>query len=181
MQILLTGRIALANGISLVAAVLMALSSVVRSRRAIFLCQCGESVVLAVSQLILGQTVGAISLLIGAARNLLIAEGRFGRRALCLFLLFAFGAFATGIFTSGETPVLFALLPLIATVELTLVGYAAKEELSVKLGLLGTLLIWAIYGFLILDFATAFSNTAVFAIDSVVVVRLIREKRRFNA
>lgn len=164
-----------ANAISLLAALCLGASCIASHPKRIFLFQFSECVLLAGSQLLFGRPIGAMTLLIGAVRNLLVAYRRYNKGLMWAFVLISvcFPLLGEGMRADVYTRAV-DLLPVLATVQFTVFSYYAASESRIKLSILATLLLWTVYAFLIGDLATAISNAVLFVLDLVVLIRLAR-------
>ena len=160
----MSGRFLFANALSLVAALFMCLAAVAGRRRLVYFYQSADCVFLLLAQLIFGYPSSALMLGLGAVRNLLVSRSRYSFRLMTVFLILtvALSAASGGIFS-------LSVLPLFATVLMTLAPIYAVGILSTKLFLMTTQLIWVIYSVLIFDIATAVSNSvaALLALASI--------------
>ncbi len=116
------------------------------------------------SQLVFGQFAGAAAMGIGALRNLFAYRGRYSLKLMlvCLVLTGAFGLFLNGQGLPGMIPVAASLL-------LTLSAYLFSDVIKLRLVLIATLAMWVIYALLIFDIVTALTNAAALVINVVIL------------
>ena len=165
-------RILIGNCFSFAASVFMSLAAYTEGKRRMLIYQTVECVLLAVAQVIFGIPSGAAVLMLGALRNILMLRGNFG---FGMMLCFSALAVIMGMLTN--TSGLLGVIPIIATLVLTVGLYAAKASRAVKLVVLLNLLIWSVYSFIISDFATGISNGASALICLVTLIVPVRERK----
>lgn len=148
--------VASANFLSALAAFFMSLGVLSRTKRGVFICQLFDSLTLGVSQVLLSSFTGAVSLAVGVVRNFVILAGKF---TLPIMLVFCFLTVGLGlIFNTGG---LFGLIPIIATLVLTVGSYYAEDEREIKFVAMMNLFLWSYYSFMIADYVTGITNLAV--------------------
>lgn len=150
------GLLIIGNGISFVAAIFMVASCVVKRKRTIFLCQFLECALLAVASVFFGSLAGMATLVLSAIRNLLVANDRYTKPMMTVFLILTIVA---GVL--ANTRGLVGLLPVFATVEYTICCHYIVGEKATKCSIFVNVLLWVIYSFLICDLSTAVSDTIV--------------------
>lgn len=138
-------QILLGNAISLVAAFIAA-SCCVHDTRKVYFLQIGANLALALSSVVLGAWSGLVTLLLSSLRMLLILYNKYDRRQMIVFCVLTV---AVGLWVNARG--LIGLLPILATVQLTVQSYLAHDLYSVKRSITLNLLFWAIYCTLILD------------------------------
>ena len=146
-------RIIGANIISSIGAVFLCLATLEKDVKKIYLFQAFECLALFLSQAILGQIAGALSMLFGIARNLLIVKNKYSMPYALTF--FALTALFGIKFNTGGTV---GLIPVIAALIYILTSKIARNVVFVKFALLLNLVLWVIYSFLIKDYVTFFVN-----------------------
>ena len=152
-------RILIGNALSLTAAIFMSLASASSQRRLIFLFQMLDCLFLAVAQLFFGVPSGAVALFIGVIRNTVILKGLYTGPVM---LIFALSTLTLGI--AINTSGILGIIPVIATLVLTVGSYACCSRVALKFTMLVNLMLWASYSYFISDYATAFANSVSAAI-----------------
>lgn len=147
----------------------MAASCLVKNHRSIFICQFLECLLLSVASVFFGSLAGTAVLALSALRNLLVATKKYTKPVMCLFLLLTALA---GVVVNTKGFV--GLLPVIATVEYTVCCYYIKGLKATRYSIFINVAIWVVYSFLILDFSTALTDSAVLFIDAAAIVKLHR-------
>lgn len=162
-------RIIIGNCLSIVAAVFMSLAAMVSGRRRVFIFQTFDCIFLGTAQLVFGIPSGAISLFVGAARNITAV---FTRYNLCTMLLFSCAILILGI--ASNTAGLLGLVPVLASLILTVGIFFARSRLALKLVLLVNLSLWSSYSFFVYDITTGITNlvSAIICLASLVVLLL---------
>lgn len=162
-------QILLGNAISLVAAAFVAASCCVHDTRKVYLLQIGANLALALSSVVLGAWSGLVTLLLSSLRMLLILYNKYNRRQMIVFCVLTV---AVGLWVN--TRGLIGLLPIVATVQLTVQSYLAHDLYSVKLSITLNLLFGAIYCALILDFVSGVCDLINFILGVVALCRMRR-------
>ena len=160
-------QILLGNAISLVAAAFIAASCCVHDTRKVYLLQIGANLVLALSSVVLGAWSGLVTLLLSSLRMLLILYNKYDRRQMIVFCVLTV---AVGLWVNTRGRI--GLLPILATVQLTVQSYFAHDLYSVKLSITLNLLFWAIYCTLILDFVSGVCDLINFILGVVALCRM---------
>ncbi len=106
---------------------------------------------------------------IGAARNLFAYKEKYspGVMAVCLALTGAFGLALNGRGLLG-------IIPVAASLFLTIAAYLFSDVIRLRLSLIVNLSMWIVYALLILDIATALTNTAALVINAVILRKELR-------
>ncbi len=141
-------RIIIGNLISFSASLFLIASCIIREPKKVFVLQTFENIVLSISSAVLGSYAGISTLLIAAVKNALVAMGRF---TFGLMVLFCIVLTVVGLMVNNRG--LIGLIPIFATVSLTVCNYYTRDILAIKWSLLLNIALWSIYGFLIWDFA----------------------------
>lgn len=165
-------RIIIGNIISLVAALFLAASCLVKNKRGIFLCQFMECVLLAISSVFFGSLAGTTTLLLSAVRNLIVARERYTKQMMYIFLVLTIVA---GILANSRG--LLGLMPVIATVEYTICCYYITGIKAIRCSIFVNMAIWIVYSFLILDFSTAISDSIILIVDLAAIVKMHRSEK----
>lgn len=150
------------NGISLVAALFLAASCCVKERRRVFLLQTANCLLLAAASWFFGSYAGITTLLVSAARNYVVAKGKYTKPVMAGFLALTV---ILGIWVNNRGWI--GLLPVAATVQYTLCCHFFTSVKGTRGSIWVNELLWVFYSCLILNFATAFSDLAVLLVDSV--------------
>ena len=124
------GLLIIGNGISFVAAIFMVASCVVKRKRTIFLCPFLECALLTVASVFFGALAGMTTLVLSAIRNLLVANDRYTKSMMIVFLILTIVA---GIL--ANTRGLVGLLPVFTTVEYTICCHYIVGEKATKCNL----------------------------------------------
>ena len=141
-------RIIIGNLISFSSSLFLIASCIIREPKKVFVLQTMENIVLSVSSAVLGSYAGISTLLIAAVKNALVAMGRF---SFGLMIIFCIVLTAVGLMINNRG--IIGLIPIFATVSLTVCNYYTKDILAIKWSLLINIALWSVYGFLIYDFA----------------------------
>lgn len=164
--------IVIGNIISFFAALFMIASCIVKGKRATFFCQFLECSLLAVASIFFGSFAGVTTLVLSAARNLVVAKDRYTKPLMYLFLVLTI---VLGMLANTRGPIGF--LPVVATVEYTVCCHYITGEKATKCSIFANILIWVVYSFLISDFSTAISDSIVLVVDAVAIVRMSLRER----
>lgn len=148
--------ILIGNLISALASVFLAISCVVNDKRKAYFCQLMESVFLVLSSVFFLAWVRLITQAMAVGRNYLVMNDKFTVR-----LMWAFTIVGTAIGLAVNTEGWLGLMPIAATIQLTLCNYYCRSLKATKWGFLVNVLIWGTYSFLILDFAYGAANVAI--------------------
>ena len=153
-------RILTGNVISLVATLFLFLGGIARGRREIYFFQFLECVFLIISQLVFFQIAGAISMCFSALRNHLASKEKF--RLPHLVAVFFASAILGLLFNTGGAV---GIIPVIASLFLTLAAYFLKSATSVRIAVIINLTAWVVYSIMIRDYVTAVSNLVAIVIN----------------
>lgn len=166
-------RILIGNLISVLASFALLAGCLMKSPKKVYAMQVAENLILCVSSAFLGSWSGISTLLISTARNALLVKGRFDRRMMILFSVLVT---VCGVWVNNRGVV--GLLPVLATVILTVCNYYAREICAIKWSLIGNLALWAVYFFAITDIASGVTQIVVLAATLVSICRLKGAKSR---
>ena len=158
-------RILIGNVISLVATAFLFLGGIARGRREIYFFQFLECVFLIISQLVFLQIAGAVSMCFSAVRNHLAAREKYTPLALALIFV---ATAALGILLNRSGTV--GLIPVGASLLLTLCAYFLKSALAVRCAVMISLAMWVVYSIIIRDYVTAVSNLVAIVINIYTLV-----------
>ena len=163
--------ILIGNLISAAASVFLGLSCCVNDRRRAYFYQVLESALLVVSSVFFLAWVRLITQALAVERNLLVMKNRFTGRMTVLFSILA-----VGIGLAVNTEGLLGLMPIAATVQLTLCNYYCTSIRATKLGFLANVVLWGVYSFWILDFASGAAQVVIGVISLVSLRKLARRE-----
>lgn len=166
-------NILIGNIISAVASVFLAVSCVVNDKRKAYFCQLMESLFLVISSVFFFAWVRLITQALAVARNYLVMNEKFTAR-----LMWAFTIVGTMIGLIINTEGWLGLMPIVATIQLTLCNYYCRSLKATKWGFLVNVLIWGTYSFLILDFAYGAANAAIAIAGFVSLWKLYQEEKK---
>lgn len=113
--------------------------------------------------------VGIIYLILSLIRNILVYTKHFREWHAYLFSVLVV---AVGLMVNNRG--FLGLLPLIATVELTLANYYARRVVFIKASLWINTVIWMIYSYLIFDFAAGIMQTVISVLGLISLLQCIR-------
>ncbi len=164
--------IILGNCISLGASLCLAASCWAKSKKTAYLLQGAESSVLCLSYLVFQAWAGLITQALSVLRNLMVAKGKFSVRWMVLFTALAV---ALGIAVNDRG--LIGLLPVAATVQLTLCSHFCQTLKQVKLSFLVNAFQWLVFSFCIGDYVNTCTQVVVMTLCVVSLVRLQRAAR----
>ena len=159
----------LGNAISLVAAAFIAASCCVHDTRKVSLLQIGANLVLALSSVVLGAWSGLVTLLLSSLRMLLILYNTYNRWQMIVFCVLTV---AVGLWVN--TRGLLGLLPIVATVQLTVQSYLAHDLYSVKRSIARNLLFGAICCAFLLDIVSGVCDLINFILGVAALCRMRR-------
>ena len=160
------------NLISLAASVFLAMSFCASSREKAYYLQATESGLLCLSSVFFFSWAGLSTQVLSVFRNLLVAKGKLTGRLTALFTVLVV---ILGLAVNNRG--LLGLLPVAATVQLTLCNYYLRGMKGTKAAFLINALLWIVYSFSIQDLASGASAAVVFCIGAVSLYRLCRRER----
>lgn len=152
----MTNRILLGNLISFMASLALTAGCLSKDPKKVYILQVAENLILCVSSMCFGSWSGISTLLVSTARNMLLVKGRFDKRMMYLFIVLVT---VCGLWVNNRG--IIGLLPVLATVILTICNYYAKDILAIKWSLLVNLVLWAIYFFFILDMISGVTQVVI--------------------
>lgn len=159
-------NILIGNIISFAAAIFLAVSCVVKSRKQIFILQFMNCAVLAVASYFFGSYAAITTLVLCCIRNIFIMKDKFSVPVMTVILILVI---ACGVLTNNRG--LIGLLPVIATVEYTICCHYITDVGKTRISILVNEAIWIIYSFLVLDFSTAITDIIVVTVDIVSIAK----------
>lgn len=168
-------RIIIGNMISFLASIALTAGCLMKDPKKVYGMQVTENVILIVSSACFGSWSGISTLLVSTVRNILLVKGMFDKRMMYLFMILV-----TGCGLAVNNKGLIGLLPVLATVILTVCNYYAREIMAIKWSLFINIVLWAIYFFAILDVVSGITQVviAVVTIASIFQLRLERKKTK---
>lgn len=161
--------ILIGNILSFIAALFLLLSSVFKRKDKIFIFQFFECAALAVASFFFGSYAGISTLLLSAVRNVLIAKNKFTKGLMYVFLVLTA---AFGLITNNRG--ILGLMPVIATVQITLCGCLLDGIIETKLSIAANTAIWVVYSFIIRDYSTAVTDSVVLAFAVFSAIKSIK-------
>ena len=163
----------LGNCISLGASICLAASCCAKSRESAYRLQAAESGVLCVSYLVFNAWAGLITQALSVIRNLLVVRGKYTARLMVVFTVLAV---ALGVAVNDRG--LIGLLPVAATVQLTLCNHFCRTMVQVKLSFLVNAFQWLAFSFCIGDYVNTCTQVVVMTLCVVSLVRLNRKEKQ---
>lgn len=165
--------IILGNMISLGASVCLAASCCAKNKKSAYGLQAAESAVLCGSYLVFSAWAGLVTQVLSVLRNLLVMRGKFSVRWMVFFTALAV---ALGVTVNNRG--LIGLLPVAATVQLTLCNHFCRTLKQVKISFLVNAIQWLTFSFCIGDYVNAATQVAVMALCAVSLARMTRRERK---
>ena len=163
-------NILIGNIISFAAAIFLAVSCVVKSRKQIFILQFMNCAVLAVASYFFGSSAAITTLALCCIRNIFIMKDKFSVPVMTVILILVI---ACGILTNNRG--IIGLLPVIATVEYTICCHYITDVDKTRISILVNEAIWIIYSFLVLDFSTAITDIIVVTVDIAAITKTAKQ------
>ena len=165
-------RILLGNLISFLASLALTAGCLMKDPKKVYCMQVTENLILVVSSACFGSWSGISTLLVSTVRNMLLVKGRFDKRMMYLFIVLVTGC---GLAVNNRGVI--GLLPVLATVILTICNYYAREILAIKWSLFVNIVLWAVYFFAILDVISGITQVviAVVTLASIWQMRVAAE------
>ena len=161
------------NCISAVASVFLAISNCAQSQKKIYLFQLLETATFCLSSVFFASWAGLSTLLVSLVRNILVVKNRLRKWHVYLFAVLVV---LIGLYINNRG--VLGLLPIAATVEITFANYYAKSVPLIKVSVLFNTILWAVYSFLIWDFAAGISETLISILGAVSLVQYMRQLKR---
>lgn len=166
-------NILIGNAISFVAAIFMVVSCCINDQKKAYFCQMMNCAIACVAAVFFGSWAGLSTLIISTIRNYLVMKGKYTKKLMYLFTPMVF---VVGLIVNNRG--LVGLLPPLATVQLSICNYYVKSMLATKLSFFVNNLVWALYGFLIMDFSSGLSDGVICLTGLVSIFHLMAEERR---
>lgn len=163
----------LGNLISLAASVCLAASCCARNKTSAYRLQAAESGVLCGSYLVFNAWAGLVTQILSVIRNLLVVRGKFSVKWMILFT-----GLAVVLGTAVNDRGLIGLLPVAATVQLTLCNHFCRTIWQVKASFLVNAFQWLAFSFCIGDYVNTCTQVVVMTLCVVSMARLRREEKR---
>ena len=163
----------LGNLISLGASVCLAASCCAKNKKNAYRLQAAESAVLCGSYLVFSAWAGLVTQVLSVLRNLLVVRGRFSVRWMVLFT-----ALAVVLGVAVNDRGLIGLLPVAATVQLTLCNHFCQSLRQVKISFLVNAFQWLTFSFCIGDYVNACTQVVVMTLCVISLVRLGRKEKQ---
>ena len=167
-------RILLGNLISFLASMALTAGCLMKDPKKVYGMQVTENLILVASSACFGSWSGISTLLVSTARNILLVKGRFDKRMMYLFIVLVT---ICGIAVNNKGMI--GLLPVLATVILTICNYYAREILAIKWSLFVNIMLWAIYFFAIWDVISGVTQVVI-AVITLASIHQIKQRRIRN-
>ena len=165
-------NIVIGNLISLLASVFLALSCIAKDRDRVYLFQFAESAILTVSAIFFGSWAGLTTLFLSMTRNFLVWRRLFKKWHVPVMAVLVIAA---GLTVNNRGWL--GIIPIAATVELTIANYYASRLIAIKTALLFNTSAWVVYSYLIRDYVSAVSSTAIVILTAISIGLLLRDRR----
>lgn len=162
-------RILLGNLISFLASLALTAGCLMKDPKKVYVMQVTENLILVASSVCFGSWSGISTLLVSTVRNILLVKGHFEKRMMYLFIVLVT---VCGLAVNNKGVI--GLLPVLATVILTVCNYYAREIVAIKWSLFVNLVLWAAYFFMIFDVISGITQVviAVVTLGSIWQIRL---------
>lgn len=149
-------RILLGNLISFLASLALTAGCLMKDPKKVYAMQVAENLILVASSVCFGSWSGISTLLVSTARNILLVKGRFDKRMMYVFIVLV-----TGCGLAVNNKGLIGLLPVLATVILTVCNFYAREIRAIKWSLFVNIILWAVYFFAIRDVISGITQVVI--------------------
>ena len=159
--------------ISLGASVCLAASCCAKNKKSAYRLQAAESAVLCGSYLVFSAWAGLVTQVLSVLRNLLVIRGKFSVKWMVFFT-----ALAVVLGVAVNDRGLIGLLPVAATVQLTLCNHFCRTLKQVKISFLVNAFQWLTFSFCIGDYVNAATQVVVMALCVASLVRMTRRERK---
>ena len=167
---MLMKNIIIGNILAIVANILLAVSCCANSPKKVYGIQIIENIVLAVADAFLGSFSGISTLLICSVRNFLLVKEKFNKKCMVITSL---AVLFVGLYVNNRGFI--GLLPISATIILTVCTYYAKQLFAIKAALLLNITLWMIHDIAVYDFASVIFG---FATAIVCIISMIKAKKQ---
>ena len=165
-------RILIGNLISACASGCLAASCVVNDKRRAYFFQMMESLLLTISACFFGVWSSMSTQLVSTVRNGLVMKEKFTTR-----LMIVCTVLTTVIGVAVNNRGLIGLIPVAATVQLTLCNYFVRSLRGVKISFLINVILWTIYSYCILDIAYGTASAVIAVLTVISLIRLVRKEK----
>lgn len=162
----------LGNMISFGASLFLAAGCCAQTKRKAYGFQCAESAVLCCAYLVFGAWAGLSTQVLSVVRNLMVLRDRFTVRWMILFTVLVV---ILGLAVNDQG--LVGLIPVAATVQLTLCNHFCRTILQVKVSFLVNALQWMVFSFRIGDLVNGCTQIVIVLLCVVSLLRLTRHNR----
>ena len=160
-------RILLGNLISFFASLALTAGCLMKDPKKVYGMQVTENLILVVSSACFGSWSGISTLLVSTARNIFLVTGRFDKRPMYVFIVLVT---VCGLAVNNKGMI--GLLPVLATVILTVCNYYAREVRAIKWSRFINIVLWAVYFFAILDVISGITQVVIAAVTLVSIWRM---------
>lgn len=130
----------LANIFSFIGISFLAYSTFSNRKNNMLYIQVADTLFNAISNLLIGSYSGMLSNLIGTVRNILIAKGKMSKK---IYIFLSLVLLVIGVFFNKLG--LIGILPIIATIEYTILSSICKDAQELRYALIINILIWLIH------------------------------------
>ena len=165
-------RILIGNLLSACASGCLAASCVVNDKRRAYFFQMMESLLLTISACFFGVWSSMSTQLVSTVRNGLVMKEKFTTR-----LMIVCTVLTTVIGVAVNNRGLIGLIPVAATVQLTLCNYFVRSLRGVKISFLINVILWTIYSYCILDIAYGTASAVIAVLTVISLIRLVRKEK----
>ena len=164
-------RILIGNLISSCASGCLAASCVVNDKKRAYFFQMMESLLLTVSAFVFGVWSSMTTQAISTVRNGLVMKERFSTPLMVVCTVLT-----AGIGVAVNNRGLIGLIPVAATVQLTLCNYFVRSLRGVKVSFLVNVILWTIYSYCILDIAYGTTSAVIAVLTVLSPTRLVQKE-----
>lgn len=157
---------------SFLAAITLAYSTFNKSKNKMIFWQIVDSMLNAIANVFLFSFSGAITNVFTSIRNMLQVKNKFDKKMMILFCLFVI---IIGIYVNNKG--IIGLLPIIASIEYTILMYKFKTAQKMRIALIINLILWSIYDFTIKSYPMFTMDLIIICISFINIIRFkeIRE------
>ena len=167
----LTINVLVGNLISLVAGIFLIVSMCINDKKKAYLCQLINAAILVVASLFFESIVGAVCMAIISIRLYLVYKERY---TLALTIIFLILSIVIGI--AVNTLGFIGLIPIIASIQITICNFAYKDIRWIKLSFIVNEAFYIIYFYFVFDFVSTFVQILTVLIGCISYINLIRER-----
>lgn len=163
--------IVLGNALSFIASVIMILMGFIKKKKRFLLAQCGMNAFFIAGNLCLGGISGAIANAVTMTRNLVCLKWNLSRTLKVFFI-----ALQIGLVLLTGTSSLIMWLPILGNCVFT--WYMDTEDMVLlKAIVIGSQILWGIYDFSIMNYATVPFDIGTCITNAVGVISILRSRR----